>query len=104
MKKTPTKPYWKMNTRELADATREYDDPERRPKFLPEPRDLKACHDGILGDIRRQRAKAKGGVKRLQLTMEPDLLNRTDACARRLGLTRTQFITRGVEAMLAKAG
>jgi len=104
MKTKKRKPYWKMNSQELADATKEYDSPSREPQFLKAPRTQKARHDKAMKAALRGRPRIGEGARRIQLTMERGLLNRADAYARKLGITRAQLVARSVETVLAKAG
>ena len=59
--------------------------------------------------VRDQRAKRKrgrprigNGANRLLITIESTLLRRSDAYAKKIGLTRSALIARGLEALLEK--
>jgi hypothetical protein len=93
-----TKPYWEMTTAELRKATRRFDDPSYQPAAVP----LTA------GDAAQQRrAKNKGGRPRkglgaqtISLTVEKGLLARSDAYAKRLGISRAELVQRGLNAIV----
>jgi hypothetical protein len=93
-----TKPYWEMTTAELRKATREFDDPAYQPPALPQTAE----------DVAQQcRAKNKGGRPRkgrgaqtVSLTVEKALLARSDAYAKRLGVSRAELVQRGLNAIL----
>ncbi|HWE96124.1 MAG TPA: hypothetical protein VG269_19325 [Tepidisphaeraceae bacterium] len=100
MKKT--KPYWEMTTTELRKTTRRFDDPAYQPAALPQTAD----------DVAQQRrAKNKGGrprkglgAKTISLTVERALLARSDAYAKRLGISRAELVQRGLNAVLPSRG
>jgi hypothetical protein len=95
------KPYWKMTTAELRKATREFDDSAFQPPALtPTAEDVAP----------QQRAKNKGGrpltglgARTTSLTVEKSLLARSDAYAKRLGISRAELVQRGLNAILPKA-
>src|SRR5438270_11500141 len=98
MKKT--KPYWEMTASELRDATREFDDPSHQPPALRQ-----TAHDRA----QQRRARNKGGrprkglgAKTMSLTVEHGLLARSDAYAKRLGISRAELVKRGLEAVLPR--
>ena len=93
-----SKPYWDMTKSELRKATRQFDDPAFQPPALPRTDE----------DIAQQRrAKNKGGRPRkglgaqtISLTVEKALLARSDAYAKRLGISRAELVERGLNAIL----
>lgn len=92
------KPYWEMTKVELRKATKAFDDPAYQPPVEPVTADDAA---------RLRRAKNKGGRPRkglgartISLTVEKSLLARSDAYAKRLGVTRAELIQRGLNAIL----
>ena len=93
-----TKPYWEMTTAELRKATRAFDDPSYQPLAVtPSPEDI----------AQHRRAKNKGGRPRkglgaqtISLTVEKALLARSDAYARKLGITRAELVQRGLNAIV----
>lgn len=98
MKKRVQKPYWEMTTGELRAATKEFDDPAYQPPAQP----LTAEDRG-----QQRRARNKGGrprkglgAKTISLTVEKALLARSDASAKKLGISRAELIERGLNAVL----
>jgi hypothetical protein len=97
-----SKPYWEMTTAELRKAARRFDDPAYQPAALPQTAE----------DIAQQRrAKNKGGRPRkglgartISLTVERALLARSDAYAKRLGISRAELVQRGLNAILPARG
>jgi hypothetical protein len=93
-----TKPFWEMTAAELRKATHEFDDPAYQPPALPQTQD----------DVAQQRrAKNKGGRPRkglgartISLTVERALLARSDAYAKRLGISRAELVQRGLNAIV----
>jgi hypothetical protein len=102
--KTAT-PYAKMTAAELARATREFDQPGRKPRFGRPPAKLRAAHDRVLKKTRRARGRpvVGAGAQRVQLTVERSLLHRADAYARRAGMTRAQLVARALENLITDA-
>ncbi len=86
----PTKPYSKMNTDELADATREFDtniSPEQwQPMTLQQRARWERSKRG------RGRPVVGEGAERIFISMERRLLRVTDEIARRLQKNRSQLI------------
>jgi hypothetical protein len=98
MKKNQRKPYWKMNTEELAAATREFDDPNYHPPALPwTPADT-ALHD----KARRKPGRPRTGLgaKTIALSIERGLLDRADEFARKRGMTRAQLVAAALRGAL----
>jgi len=98
MEMKQTKPFWEMTTAELRKATREFDDPAYQPPALPQ------THDDV---AQQRRAKNKGGRPRkglgartISLTVERALLARSDAYAKRLGISRAVLVQRGLNAIV----
>jgi hypothetical protein len=92
------KPYWEMNTDELREATKQFDDPAYQPPAL------KTSAEDI---SQQRRAKSKGGrprkglgAKTISLTVEKGLLARSDCYARDLGISRAELVQRGLQAIL----
>ena len=98
--KNAKKPYWEMNSDELREATRRFDDSAYQPRSLPLTAADRAQHTRAR---RRGRPKVGQGAQRIQLTMERSLLGRVDAEAKAQGLTRAQFLARAAQRALAKA-
>src|SRR5437868_14742881 len=102
MRNSTKKAYWEMNTKELAAATRRFDQScvidESRP-LTPRMR------------VRWERAKRKlgrpkngNGVKVISVSVEKNLLSQSDALAKKMKLTRAGLIARGLKAMLIVEG
>ena len=100
MKMKRSKPYWEMNSEELADATREFDREGTILRTKP-----------LSTDMRRKWAKAKkrgrpkvgGGAKRVLISMETSLLAQADKLARQRGIGRSELIAEALKTVLAKA-
>jgi len=94
------KPYWEMSTAELRQATREFDKP--MPGIPGKP--LTAGDRHLL-----QQAKRKGrpriglGAEKVRVSLERGLLHMADAAAKKLHLTRSQFIAHSLRASLQRA-
>jgi hypothetical protein len=91
--------YASMTTKELAEATKEFDQEFVGEKSRPLTPEM----------VRRwERAKRKPGrprmgkgAKVISVSVEKDLLARSDALARKLKIHRAQLIARGLRAVLA---
>lgn len=103
MSRKPHKPYDQMNTDELAEATREFDQPMPGLPGKPLTAAQKAMHRRAK---KMGRPKVGQGVKVISFSVELGLLNRTDALAKRPQMSRAQLVSRALEAELlrAKAG
>ena len=106
----PKKPYWKMTTEELAEATKEFDREfvadaakpltprqKAREARARSKRPAKAQHTN-----KRGRPRVGQGARSVLISVERSLLSRSDALARRLGVTRSELISRGLESMLSE--
>lgn len=98
MKKPTKKAYWEMTTAELRAATKEFDD----PAYQPPAQQLTAEDRG-----QQRRARNKGGRPRkglgartISLTVEKRLLARSDAYAKKLGISRAELVERGLNAIV----
>ncbi len=100
-----TKPYQEMNADELAEATKMFDDPNYKPKYLKYTPKERAQMERIEKRLRRAvgRPKVGEGIKRVMVSVEQGLLNRADRYARRQKITRAQLIARGLETIIGKA-
>lgn len=95
---SPGKPYWEMNTQELASATAEFDAEGVGATFGRPTPGQKARH---------ARAKRKPGRPRIgrgtqviSVSVEKTLLASADRLAKRLHLKRAQLVSRGLEALV----
>jgi hypothetical protein len=98
------KGWHEMNTRELAEATSQFDSPGYRP------RRVKASVKE-LEKLRRAKEKPKSrpgrkpfgtGAVRVLFTIDPELFARLDAFARQMGLNRSQLISVSVESYMKR--
>ena len=98
-RKTPPRPFRAMKTAELAEATAAYGEEMAIDAFKP-----------LSGAARSrwERAKRKPGrprrgqgVKVISVSVEHELLQRSDKLARSLGVSRARLIERGLEIVLA---
>ncbi len=101
-KKRPEKPYWEMTTKELAEATAEFDEEFVADKCTPLTPEMRAHWEAA----KRKPALPKKAqdVQTISIGVHKDLLARADALAKKMGLTRAGLITRGLKAVLAAAG
>jgi len=95
------KPYWEMNTEELRQATREYDQPFSAEKAASPPTRERAKLRRLQRKMGRPR---KGeGCKQIAVTIERGLLRRTDAFARKAGMSRSAVIAAGIDKFIGAA-
>jgi hypothetical protein len=101
MKKNP-KPYDQMTTAELAKATAEFDREFIADTFHP----LTPAQRAQWERMRRKpgRPRQGKGVQVISVSVEKDLLARSDRLARRMGLTRAGLIARSLSATLVAVG
>jgi hypothetical protein len=95
------KPYTEMTTEELREATKEFDRPfvsQRRSRPM-----TKAERAEYRRTTRPCRPRVGQGAKRVLITVEQGLLRRADAFAKSRHLTRSQLISRGIEAYMSSA-
>jgi hypothetical protein len=97
------KPYWEMTTAELREATREFDLGDGGPALKPPPE--------ALARLRRARRKngpgrpiVGKGAKRVSVSIEGQRLKHIDQAAKRMGISRSQFIAQAVEKQLLAVG
>lgn len=95
------KEYWEMNTAELREATKEYD---REQLGLP-GKPLTAADRKLLARaVRRGRPRVGLGAEKIRISVERDLLSKADAAAKRMHLSRSELIARGLREILRRAG
>ena len=87
------KKYWEMNAKELAEATKEFDQEFVADKARPLTRADRALHRRA---AKRGRPRVGNGAERINITVERGLLNRADRLARNLGLSRAQLVARAL--------
>jgi len=96
------KPITRMTAEELAAETAEFDKQFAADAFGPPPPAAKVRWDRA----RRKRGRPRKGqgTKVISVSVEKDLLARSDRLAKKLGISRAALIARGLEAALALAG
>ncbi len=88
------KEYTEMTTRELAEATKEFDIESVRPPGRP----LTAAQRARFEAARKGGRPVTGeGVQVISLSVEKGLLRRTDAAARKKRLSRAQFVAQALQ-------
>ena len=95
------KKYSRMNTRELAEATKEFDEEFAFLKARPLTDREKNLHAKAR---KRGRPRVGMGAEKIQVSVERSLLSRSDAFARKHGMSRSEMIARGLQAVLVAAG
>jgi hypothetical protein len=95
------KKYWEMNTRELAEATKEFDQEFIAEKGRPLSPAGKALHRRA---ATRGRPRVGKGAERINITVERSLLSRVDRFAKSIGLSRAQLVARALSRELNSAG
>ena len=98
VRKRPTKPLTSMTAPELAEATAEFDEEFVADSFDEPSRRQEAQ----LARAKRKRGRPKlgKGVKVISVSIERELLAKTDRLAKQLKVPRTTLISRGLEAVL----
>ncbi|MBI3205420.1 MAG: hypothetical protein HYZ29_28025 [Myxococcales bacterium] len=86
----------------LAKAVAEFDDELVVDTFGPPTADARARWENA--KRRRGRPRTGRGARVISVSVERSLLERSDAVARRLDLTRAELIARGLRAVLAVEG
>jgi hypothetical protein len=99
--KKKQKPYWEMNTAELREATKEFD-----REFVGVPgKPLTAADRKLLARARRKgRPQVGQGAEKIRVSIERGLLSAADATAKRLRISRSELIAKGLRAVLKRAG
>jgi hypothetical protein len=94
------KPYWEMTTAELAKVTGDFD---REGTILQTGPLTRKMRSRWVKAGKRGRPRMGKGSKRVLISMEKGLLQRTDKLARRRGIGRSELIAEGLKTLLAKA-
>jgi hypothetical protein len=92
-----------MNTQELAEATAEFDEEFVMDKFTPLTPEMQALWEKAKAR-RPRKSQADKELKVVSATLPKDLLARADAFAKKMGLSRSALIARGLKAVLAAEG
>ena len=99
--KSRQKKHSRMNTRELAEATQEFDQEFAFLKARALTDREKKLH---VTARKRGRPRVGMGAEKIQVSVERGLLTRSDAFARKHGMSRSEMIARGLQAVLVAAG
>jgi Ribbon-helix-helix protein, copG family len=94
--------YASLNLGELQEATKEFD----REMIVAKSRPLRPAERQAWEKARRKpgRPRRGAGVKVISVSVEKDLLARSDVLARALGISRASLIERGLKAVLTAGG
>ena len=95
------KKYSQMTTRELAEATKEFDEEFAFLKARPLTNRQKKLHAQAR---KRGRPRVGMGAEKIQVSVERSLLTRADTFANKTKLSRSEVIARGLRAVLVVAG
>ena len=98
------KPYWKMNARELAVATKEYDRPIPAHKLRSLTKQEREQWEQSKSQPSRSvyiLDRPADGTESFVVELDDDLVRRMDKCARVQHLTRSQLVERGIRGVLA---
>jgi hypothetical protein len=95
------KRWTEMTTAELARETAEFDQEVVVDTFRPMTDDDRALWERV-----RQKQGAEAEVQEtvVSVAVDPELLRRVDALARKMGTTRDRLLIRGLKAVLVAAG
>lgn len=103
MRKPNREPRWtRMRTAALARATADLDAEFAADSFNPPDAEARARHRSA--KRRRGRPRQGLGAKVVSITLERSVLTRASALSRRLGLSRSRLIERGLLGLLAREG
>ena len=96
--KKPTKPYTRMNAKELAAATARFD----KEFVIDQSREQTPEERAQWRRAKRKRGRPRQGegVQIISVSIEKGLLKKTDKLAKKLHTQRTKLISRGLEAIL----
>jgi hypothetical protein len=94
------KPYWEMTAKELAAATRQFDEPfaadASRPLTEAERRRWQRAKK------KRGRPRTGLGVRRISVSMEQGLLRQVTALAKKRHISRSQLLAEAVTSVLVR--
>lgn len=87
----------------LEAAAREFGRPDYKPRFGKAPASEQRRHDAALRQAKRKRGRPAigAGAKRIQITVEGNLLAEADRFARHQRISRSELIARGLRLALA---
>jgi CRISPR/Cas system CSM-associated protein Csm2 small subunit len=94
------KPYWEMSAKELAEATKQFDE----PLVVDRSRPLNATEREQWKRVKRKRGRPKvgRGHQRVSISVEKGLLKRITAYAKQRRMTRSGLVAEVFEELLAK--
>ncbi len=94
------KPYWEMTPAELAEATKQFDEPFVVDKSRP----LSPAEQEQWKRIKRKRGRPRNGqgFQRVSISIERGLLKRATALAKKRRLSRSQLFAQMLERALAE--
>jgi hypothetical protein len=98
-KKNGTKRYWEMNSKELAEATKEFDQEFVIEKSTPLTPAMRARWE----KAKRKSAKSRNGrgIRVISIRVDESLLKRSEALARKMGISHDLLVARGLRKVLA---
>jgi CRISPR/Cas system CSM-associated protein Csm2 small subunit len=96
------KPYWEMTSRELAEATKQFDE----PFVVDQSRPLNSVEREQWNRLKRKKRKPKAGqgVKKVSVRHEEDLIQRVTALAKKRRISRSKLFAEVLEEALAQQG
>jgi len=94
------KQYWEMSAKELAEATKQFDE----PLVVDQSRPLTSAEREQWKQVKRKRGRPKigRGYQRVSISVEKGLLKRMTAYAKKRQMTRSGLVAEGFEELLAK--
>ncbi len=94
------KPYWEMTAKELAEATKQFDE----PFVVDQARPLTAAEREQWNRARRKRGRPKvgHGFKRVSVSIEQGLLKRVTALAKKRRISRSKLFAQVLEEALTR--
>ncbi|MGH7140158.1 MAG: hypothetical protein ACREHD_30840 [Pirellulales bacterium] len=96
------KKYWEMNTRELAAATKQFD--EERVIDQSRPLDTKERAQWKRLKTAKQRPNVGNAHQRISVSIEKGLLKRATAYAKKQRLSRSRLVAMALEQALSSQG
>ncbi len=97
------KKFWNMNTHELAEATREFDQEGIAETFRPmTPSEEAAWRSAVQKQPVRRHRNGKE-TKVISLRIDAGLLQRAEVVAKKRGISRAQLVAEGLEAVLGRS-
>lgn len=97
-KRKPRRDYTEMTKAELAEATREFEEEFAFRKTQPLTANDKRLHARAK---RRGRPRIGEGAEKIRVSIERGLLVKSDAYARKHGMSRSELIAKGLKAVMA---